>query len=476
MDQRVIPFDYLRDLGDDDFYVHLNSNDAKSQKLSEFGARTHWRNFLPLTLQLKDGDWEVALTQIMLKNVQHVDKELLIYKGDGTLGVEHRFPLLKSVFTDNLALIDGVAETIRRHDVETLMTDNVPFLSFKVVVTYHGFTTCLIRKYEVPSLDDFAAAALKNSNKLKTSDFMSLMEAVNPTSYKMYKYTFNNEGEANQFVVDNEDFERAGHEHNHATQTYSSFQHVRVQHVMYKWMVGVYKDHRGNQITSGFFNAHVYISNTLLKFLKANPPGVQLRDSKGNAVWRTTGDANPLWHQVDVEADASNLFPFFHFSADPSADTVSYRVARPIAIQAEGKTVLMPFQWNSTLSAFLKNLKSGDPFIESVTPSLFQVHVHDLPFKYPIVADKGEKLQGLIHTLLNAKKKETTVFDQVRGDRVRYFPLENVKVKHLDVKVSNLDGIKEAPTFLTGYTQLTLHFRRNYLDLQRDRPHDGGAQ
>jgi len=50
--------------------------------------------------------------------------------------------------------------------------------------------------------------------------------------------------------------------------------------------------------------------------------------------------------------------------------------------------------------------------------------------------------------------------------------LENVKVKHLDVKVSNLDGIKEAPTFLTGYTQLTLHFRRNYLDLQRDRPHD----
>ena len=174
-----------------------------------------------------------------------------------------------------------------------------------------------------------------------------------------------------------------------------------------------------------------------------------------------------------MEGDASDFFPFFHFSPKPSTNTLVYRVSRPLALQAEGQTFKVPQRWIGSLSSFF--LKTWDTrTIEDVTPAnLFQVHVHDLPFKYPIVTDKGEKLQGLIYSLLNAKK-ETTVFDQPREDRLRYFPLENVKVKHLDVKVSNLDGIKEAPTFLTGYTQLTLHFRRNYLDLQRDRPHDGG--
>jgi len=134
----------------------------------------------------------------------------------------------------------------------------------------------------------------------------------------------------------------------------------------------------------------------------------------------------------------------------------------------------LPQRWVASLSSFLKRWETRN--IEDTThSSLFEVSVADLPFKYPIMTDKGEKLQGLLYTQLDAKK-ETTVFDQPKTDRVRYFPLENVKVKHLDVKLSNVDGLKPAPTFLTGYTQLTLHFRRNYLDLQRDRPHDGGGQ
>jgi len=461
MDQRVIPFDYLRDLGDDDFYVHLNSNDAKSQKLSAFGVRTHWRNFLPLTLELKDGDWEVALTQIMLKNVQHVDKELLIYKGDGTPEVEHRFPLLKSVFTDNLGLLDAVKATANQHDLDSLIRPSV-HVSFKILITWNRYRTCLIRNYEVPS-PQAIAAAVNGADELTTSGLLALMKAANPLTYKMYRYQFKDEQEATQFVLDNEDFERVGHEHEHATSYYYSFEGSRA------FLGAYYKNNSVNRVTD---NVRIFISESLLNLLRPNLRGGELYDSKGNKIWRTSGD-DYIWRN-GVTGYAGHLFRFFSFSTDPSADTVNYRVARPIAIQAEGKTRLMPFQkWGSTLSAFLKNLNTGDFFIESVKPSLFQVHVHDLPFKYPLVADKGEKLQGLIHTLLNAKK-ETTVFDQVRGDHLRYFPLENVKVKHLDVKVSNLDGIKEAPTFLTGYTQLTLHFRRNYLDLQRDRPHDGG--
>ena len=281
MDQRVIPFDYLRDLGDDDFYVHLNSNDAKSQRLSTFGVRTHWRNFLPLTLELKDGNWEVALTQIMLKNVQHVDKELLIYDADGKGYVEFRFPLLKSVFTDTLGLIDAMAETVGRHDVESLVTRK-PFLSFKVVITYDRFRTCLIRKFDVPSLQDFANAA-DESGQLKTLDFMALMQAHNRTSYKAYSYSFNSEQEANQFVLDNEDFERVGHEYNHATQDYNSFKYIRYRNVDYLYVLGTYKDN-GIDNGGGNNNTYVYVSNSLLKFLKTNPPGLQLRDSKGNVV------------------------------------------------------------------------------------------------------------------------------------------------------------------------------------------------
>jgi len=460
MDQRVIPFDYLRDLGDDDFYVHLNSNDAKSQRLSEFGVRTHWRNFLPLTLQLKDGDWEVALTQIMLKNVQHVDKELLIYKGDGTPDVEHRFPLYKSVFTDNLGLLDAVKATADQHDLDSLVGSSA-HVSFKILITFNSYKTCLIHKYELPSSRDIADAVFGADDKLTTSNFLNLMKAANPHTYKMYVYNFKSEQEANHFILNNEDFERAGHEYRHASQNYYSF---------YGKRLGSYNDNGGDFAVTHALRA--YISKSLLPLLRQDMKGIELQDLKGNKVWRTYDD-NYVFDNPTI-GSASHLFRFFLFSADPSADTVSYQVGRPIAIQAEGKTRLMPFQkWDSTLSSFLKNLNTGDFFIESVTPSLFQLHVHDLPFKYPIVADKGEKLQGLIYTLLNAKK-ETTVFNQVRGDRLRYFPLENVKVKHLDVKVSNLDGIKEAPTFLTGYTQLTLHFRRNYLDLQRDRPHEYG--
>jgi len=466
MDQRVIPFDYLRDLGDDDFYVHLNSNDAKSQKLSELGVRTHWRNFLPLTLELKDGDWEVALTQIMLKNVQHVDKELLIYDGDGKGYVEYRFPLLKSVFTDTLGLMDATVETLRRHNVESLVAGPTPFMSLKILITWNSFKTCIMHKYELPSLDDLVAAT-DESDKLTTSGFVKLLKQCNPERYKMYSFSFNNRQQAENFLLENEDFVSGGQPYNHATRLFYSFFGDRNG-------LGIYFDSNLGYRIDPDTNVRIFISNSLLPFVRSNPKGQQMQDSKGNQVWRTW-ESDYLMDTLteDAEGDASHLFPFFHYSPKPSTNTLVYRVSRPLALQAEGQTI--PFKllqrWVGSLSSFLKMWESRT--IEDVThASLFQVHVHDLPFKYPLVTDKGEKLQGLIYSLLNAKK-ETNVFDQPRENHLRYFPLENVKVKHLDVKVSNLDGIKEAPTFLTGYSQLTLHFRRNYLDLQRDRPHDG---
>lgn len=63
MDKRVIFGFFIRDRlrYDDNFYVIVNSYDKDSERFSEKGVRTGWRNVLFMRLELVGGFWEVAL-------------------------------------------------------------------------------------------------------------------------------------------------------------------------------------------------------------------------------------------------------------------------------------------------------------------------------------------------------------------------------------------------------------------------------
>ena len=101
------------------FYLFASSHDKHSLRISPQGVRSGWRNALPMRLRLEEGEWEMAMVQLDLQNVQRVfDLLYVLDDNDVELG---RYELGGGMALDGLAMIEDVHRTLETNNANSML-------------------------------------------------------------------------------------------------------------------------------------------------------------------------------------------------------------------------------------------------------------------------------------------------------------------------------------------------------------------
>lgn len=99
---------------DDDLFVTLISSDKDAVRLDDdYSVRVYWQNKLPLRLDFKDDEWEVALVDFSCRNREYSQPEVVVQKDDATL----LLPLPKRIYEDKIQVVNEALQVLSSQTV-----------------------------------------------------------------------------------------------------------------------------------------------------------------------------------------------------------------------------------------------------------------------------------------------------------------------------------------------------------------------
>lgn len=437
MDKRLIVGKYQDFVDDDDFFVQCNSNDEHAVKMREdVSIRANWRNLLPLEMRFEEGDWEVGLVQAMFKNVQILPKKLKIYDGNN-FNVEKILQLRKSSREDLLGLLDEINETASPH-----YSNNLGYVLPKqeMYVGYANSSGIARRmKVEVANFD----------SSMSGEQVFDLINVVHHQNRDFIKRSDRNyEDVKDSFTIyDRHSSDDGGY---HVTRRRKQYREDSFN------PLGYYEAKKEFFVTEILYKMFYEGKNNLSRVL-VRSDGVKFFVVPNSPVKRS-----------EVRKEVPFEVPDFVSFSRLSRDSYSFQMMRFVELEwSDGDVQPLPRFEEFELEEMQH--RTIDPPKKMCTS--VNVYVDNLPLLYPVHGLEGKPMEGLICTQLPLDRECTVTSYQPDTSNVRYFPLDNFRGRHLDLRIEALNGVERHPAFSVGYSLLTLHFRRNYLDLQRHRYH-----
>jgi len=154
---------------------------------------------------------------------------------------------------------------------------------------------------------------------------------------------------------------------------------------------------------------------------------------------------------------------FVNLQIDHNAKTVSWNMLRKIGIIFGQDLDEFPVPQVATMS-FASFFEGFDD--KQFWHSLFRLSVPSFEYVYPPLSGSHDEWHGLLEDQLKLKLEgEVTSYEPLR-EQVRYYALHKINALQLEILLSPRDQLATKSNFVTGYTQVTLHLRRNYMDLR----------
>lgn len=454
MDKRVIPGSFIRDRlrHDDNFYVIVNSHDKDSERLSEKGVRTGWRNALPMRLELVGGLWEVALLQLQMQNVQKVHHRLTLADWTDPDIVLSDVPLEPSVGLTGLNVLDGVFRTLPAEN-------NFEFLEEEFIVrltrnNLYGFA----RYSNAPSprqlLQD-AQAGLSNK------DFMDKYFSTHANDY----YTVQHPIDGSQPPFDDTfKFEDRG--------AYYDSKHPKAAHHKGEYVLRdayhiiVYEGVQNYERTTFFLTPCL---ESAVSSKKKNRI-VVTRPSDGREFVRF--DANYLIFDLNaLDETLMKSRPTISLERGRDGQSLELYCRKKIdLISSDGDKFTLPrFMSFADDAAFFREMNADNGHLwKNKTVRHVDFFVENLEFEVAARDSRGSEVQGRLDAAIDLEAHTDGISKQMNylpnRANVKYHALKRVNTTSLDLKIASSFPDKFDPTFLTGPVTAVLHFRKDLID------------
>lgn len=451
--------DYTYYVSDDDFFIHLNSNDKNAVKLSEKDSiRTHWRTYLPMEINFRTESWEIALVQLMLKNIQKDNLKLKILD-NSNYQVEKEVRLPEGDYPSNLDVLREVFQICEKES-----TDLEPnFEKDEIyIVGYHPNSKSTyylmdLSGYEEPvvGLKDWWVGLrsfwLKTFNHLPyysidhanaDIDQLAVDNNLRSTIFHLENITDN----PGLYAYDNDPIFRFGH----------------------------YKDYNGKKVYNLFFvskrlGVKLRVNSEEGDFLNNTVEGEPyrvaeiIRQSDKRAFFKVY---LPVTTRFKVEPDAnkqaeksSKLLTITNYG-----DKVNVQTSKLLCVEPEnGQTLYIPRNLTTSKRKFFADMSVKPKGIADGVKTL-AVRLPNLPLKTNVVSSFGQE-EGLIDTCIPLVKDKQVMFYQTPQSR-NYHEIEPVVINYLDVALEE-PLTRKKPEFWQGFTEIALHCRQIHFNTSK---------
>ena len=454
MDKRVAKGNILHHLdGADEFYLHVNSDDFSAKATGEHGIRTDWYSPLPFGISLPPDEWEVGLVQCALSNRQRiVDKVRVTEWLDSSLVLESE--LGHYAFQDPWSVFDAVQQSVGsrmprenpillEEEIIVLLRSAEAFGVFQINLN----SVSALLNHGVPNID---AAVSQSSSRLSLydrvytdADLQLVLDVANQPVTRVY-----GPGPAR----------RSGN--NITFYRYSSLPNGK------------------GRVQSG----QAFVTKGMADVVGAYSSLSEVTRNGDGRVFRVMNLANKkymYWNRPNFRPNEVVYIPgqpqrLLTLHKDPVSRAVIFDSFKRVELICHDGSVLeIPRQITSNdFAEYFGELLNDDVLVQRQVP-LLDLFVENLKLEKPPRDSKGQEILGRLFTQLSLpvknKRLSPTVYHLPDKRDSRYFALKKTDVNGLRFSLRSCrKGIRH-PVFLSGSTNLVLHFRKNALDQIHER-------
>lgn len=457
MDKRLIPGSFIRDRlrYDDNFYIIVNSHDKDSERLSEHGVRTGWRNALPMRLELPGGLWEVASLQLQMQNVQKIHHRLTLSEWDDpdTVTVDD-VPLQPSASLSGLSILDGVFRSLS-NDKHYLEEECYARLYRGEL--WHGFT-----KYPNISSEEILKDAQAG---MGTFDFVSKHFTGHTNDY----YTVQHPADGSEPPLEDFfEFKDRGAYHGSKNPKYT---HWNNRHILTDgYHVEFYEGIRNFYRTT--FCMTPALASAMWAYKQNERTVTRPSDGREFLVFDTYYMVFEL-HRLDETLFKSR--PIISLERGNDGKSLEIHCEKKIdLISADGGRYTVPrFMAFEDEKKFFAEMDHVVDVFRSQTVKHVDFFVTNLEFEVPARDSQGAEVQGRLDAMIDLEAHTDDVSRQMNylpnRANAKYHALKRVNATSLDLKIASSFPGKFDPTFLTGPVTAVLHFRKDLIDSHHGR-------